>query len=165
MAADEHGRYRLTLLGDHLRSDARGSLHAMALPRGAADYAPWGRLADTVRTGQPGFEHAFGTDFFAHLSRDDAAALRFDHFMVAAARSTDSASSTGECSWSTKDQGVTFQPKSDWSVTLSILSCHFHPAGSEYVERCAGRANSGDATSRARGPRPVPDTEAVGTGR
>ncbi len=51
-----------------------------------ADYAAWGHLADTLRTGRPGFEQAFGTDFFAHLSRDEAAAEHFDRFMVAASR-------------------------------------------------------------------------------
>ncbi len=86
VAMDEQDRYRLTPLGDRLRTDAEGSLHATALLRGAADYAAWGRLADTMRTGRPGFEHAFGTDFFAHLARDDAAAGRFDRFMAAASR-------------------------------------------------------------------------------
>ena len=86
VAADEQGRYRLTSLGDRLRTDAEGSLHATALLRGDEDYAAWGRLADTLRTGQPGFEQAFGSDFFAHLSRDDAAAEHFDCFMVAASR-------------------------------------------------------------------------------
>ncbi len=84
VAADEQGRYRLTALGDRLRTDAEGSLHATALLRGEVDYAAWGRLADTLRAGRPGFEQAFGTDFFAHLSRDEAAAEHFDHFMVAA---------------------------------------------------------------------------------
>ena len=76
-------RFRLTALGQHLRSNH---------PQSAAGYArftahdstwrPWGQLAYSVRTGQPAFDHVFGSPFFDYMARNPEAAAVFDEAMT-----------------------------------------------------------------------------------
>ena len=55
------GRFGLTPLGERLRSDIPGSQRALiASELDTAHYLPWGRLEDSLRTGQPVFEKVFG---------------------------------------------------------------------------------------------------------
>jgi O-methyltransferase/methyltransferase family protein len=55
-------------LSTYLRSDVRGSLHAVARWLGdSAGWAAWGRLDHSVRTGAPAFEAALGCDFFSYM--------------------------------------------------------------------------------------------------
>lgn len=57
-ARDE--RFSLTALGERLRSDVPGSRRALiASELDTAHYLPWGRLEESVRTGQPVFEKVF----------------------------------------------------------------------------------------------------------
>jgi SAM-dependent methyltransferase len=75
-AEDEAGRYRQSVLSDVLRSDHPESMRPWARMLGAGFvWRPTGALETTVRTGQPAFEHLFGTPFFKYLAehRDDAA--------------------------------------------------------------------------------------------
>jgi SAM-dependent methyltransferase len=64
-ASDPHGRFHLTRLAQTLRSDHPESLRNFALML-VDDYnwAAWGALEHTVRTGEPAFEHVHGAPAF-----------------------------------------------------------------------------------------------------
>ncbi|MGC0313988.1 methyltransferase [Kitasatospora acidiphila] len=65
---DEQGRYATTPLGDTVRSDVPGSLGSLVqLELGDAHHAAWGRLVDSVRLGEPGFDKAVGRDIWQHF--------------------------------------------------------------------------------------------------
>jgi hypothetical protein len=77
-------RFRLTPLGEHLRSGRQGSLHAAALLYGE----PWlwnayGHLLHSVQTGRPAFEHTHGSAFFDYLAANELAADTFNAAMTA----------------------------------------------------------------------------------
>ncbi|MDO0937302.1 methyltransferase [Streptomyces sp. DG2A-72] len=56
---DEQARYASTPLGDTLRSDLPGSLASFVqLELGDSHHATWGRLVESVRSGEPVFERA-----------------------------------------------------------------------------------------------------------
>ena len=59
------GTFGLTPLGDTLRSDSPGSVRNFAITETApGHWLPWGRLSDSVRTGQPMTREALGMDLF-----------------------------------------------------------------------------------------------------
>jgi O-methyltransferase domain len=70
------GRYGQTALSDTLRSDHPESMRPLAMMLGAHFvWKPSGALEETLRTGQPAFEHVYGAPFFEYLAghSDDAA--------------------------------------------------------------------------------------------
>lgn len=77
------GAFGLTESGTALRTDIPGSQHAAALlftdemVRRSTD-----GLTDTLRTGQPGFDTAYGVSFFQHLAAAPAARRLFDTAMT-----------------------------------------------------------------------------------
>jgi hypothetical protein len=74
-AEDATGRFRQTALSDTLRSGHPESIRPFAMMIGAHFvWAPSGALDQTVRTGQPSFERAYGAPFFEYLAghSDDA---------------------------------------------------------------------------------------------
>jgi hypothetical protein len=78
VAVGADDRFELTETGALLRSDARGSMRALALWSGGMRYRAFGELEHTVRTGEPGFEHLMGTDFWSYLADDHDARSLFD---------------------------------------------------------------------------------------
>ncbi|MBA2446401.1 MAG: methyltransferase [Chloroflexi bacterium] len=82
-AEEEDGRFCLTPLAEPLRSDAPGSVRSFAIMLGEEwSWRPWGQLLQSVTTGQPAFEHTYGTGIFAYLAdRPDAGAI-FDAAMT-----------------------------------------------------------------------------------
>ena len=77
-AADDAGRFRLTELAELLCRDVPGSLRAEAVTVGELHYAAFGELLDSVRTGRPGFDAAFGMPLFDYLAANPEAARTFD---------------------------------------------------------------------------------------
>ncbi|MFG1666236.1 methyltransferase [Streptomyces sp. Y7] len=75
--------FRLTALGALLRTDAPGSMRALALMYGGPFYESFAGLAHTVRTGEVAFEHLFGENHFDHFARDPELAELFDRSMAA----------------------------------------------------------------------------------
>ena len=74
-AEDTTGRYGQTALSDTLRSDHPQSVRPSAMMMGAHFFwKPSGALEETVRTGQPSFEHVYGAPFFEYMAghSDDA---------------------------------------------------------------------------------------------
>jgi hypothetical protein len=80
---DEEGRFALTPLGATLRSDGPDSVRDWALYVGApAPWAAWGRLRETVLTGQSGFVLANGLPTYEYLARHPELGAPFDRWMT-----------------------------------------------------------------------------------
>ncbi len=74
--------FAVTPLGELLQRNRPGSLHARAIVSGAKDYAAWGALLHSVRTGQPAFDHVHGEDHFTWLTRHPDMAAAFHETMT-----------------------------------------------------------------------------------
>ena len=80
-------RFALTPLAEHLRSDAAGSLKAMAMQAGhRSNWSAWGSLLHSVQTGESAFRHVHGISAWEYRERDPAAGTRFDDAMAATAQ-------------------------------------------------------------------------------
>ncbi|WP_067491155.1 methyltransferase [Actinomadura hibisca] len=80
---DEDGRFGLTPMAALLRTgtdDSHRDLFMMAA--GDLWWRPYGELLETVRTGRPAAELAFGMPFYDYLGTDPAAAGLFDRAMT-----------------------------------------------------------------------------------
>jgi hypothetical protein len=76
-------RFALTTLGETLRSDGPHSVRDWALYLGApALWEAWGRLRDSVMTGQPGFALAHGMPMMDYRARHPELAAPFDRWMT-----------------------------------------------------------------------------------
>ncbi len=65
-AEPEPGSFSLTPVSDLLRSDHPNSLRDLAvLITSESHWQPWGRFTATLRSGESGPQHAFGTDIFS----------------------------------------------------------------------------------------------------
>jgi orsellinic acid C2-O-methyltransferase len=83
----EDGRFELTPLGALLRPDHAQSLHAWALLNGSAGWAArWSELDQSVRSGTSHRLRTTGSDGFAYLRGDAAAATVFNRAMVEVTR-------------------------------------------------------------------------------
>jgi hypothetical protein len=80
---DGDGRFGLTPLADALRSGVPGSVLPVVLMLGDPQYqGPWGRLVDTVQTGRPGAELAYGKPIWEHLDEAPGFAATFNDAMT-----------------------------------------------------------------------------------
>lgn len=62
--------FRLTSMGETLRTDVEGSLRPLAVCMGGqCNWQAWGDILHSIKTGESAFEHVFGTGFFQHLER------------------------------------------------------------------------------------------------
>jgi hypothetical protein len=76
-------RFALTPTAGFLRSDAPGSLRAVATMIGEDwTWRPWGDLYGCVKTGEPAFARVFGAPAFEYLARNPIAATVFDEAMT-----------------------------------------------------------------------------------
>jgi len=74
-------RFELTAVGNLLRTGVEGSLKAHAIMVGEQHYIAWGSLLYSVRTGEPAFDHVFGSPFFDYMAKDPDAQATFDAAM------------------------------------------------------------------------------------
>ncbi|GAA0459789.1 methyltransferase [Paractinoplanes deccanensis] len=81
VADDGAGRFRLTAMGELLRSDDPRSVLPFALWSGGVSYQAFGALEQSVRTGEPAFETLFGQEFFAYLAEHPESGAVFDEMM------------------------------------------------------------------------------------
>jgi len=80
---DESHRFALTELGAALKTGAPGSARASILTlAGEQVSGAWQHLLHSVRTGQPGFEHAHGKGIFPWLAEHPREAALFGETMV-----------------------------------------------------------------------------------
>jgi hypothetical protein len=80
-----HATFRLTELGELLRTDASPSLHALALLYGGPFYESFGELLHSVRTGREAFDHIFGKNHFEYFAEQPQLAGLFDRAMASSA--------------------------------------------------------------------------------
>ncbi len=67
-------RFALTPLGSLLRTDVEGSLHSLAVMQGQEwMWRPWGRLRESIETGEPVLEQMFGMSFLEYVQRNPEA--------------------------------------------------------------------------------------------
>jgi hypothetical protein len=79
----EDGRFALTALGELLRRDVPGSMHASVLLFAGGTQEAWSELEYCVRTGEPGFRRREpDVDPFERMRRDPEAAANFDKAMA-----------------------------------------------------------------------------------
>lgn len=84
LVAEEPGdRFRLTPMGELLRTNSPGSLRAVAVQLGELHYVAWGDLLHSARTGESAFEHVYGAPLFDYLSNHQDAQATFDAYMSA----------------------------------------------------------------------------------
>jgi hypothetical protein len=77
------GGYRLTAVGELLRTGVPGSLRDLVSLYGAEFHQVWGSFAAAVASGRSGFEEAFGRTLGEYLAADPAASERFQRAMAA----------------------------------------------------------------------------------
>ena len=82
LTQDDAGRFALTELGHLLRPDAANSLWAMAMTVGETHYPAFAELHRCVKSGECGFDAAFGVSFFEHFKYNEQAAQYFDRAMA-----------------------------------------------------------------------------------
>ena len=91
----ENGEYENTALGSCLVTGSPGGLRARAIGSGEEWYLGWGRLLESVQTGETAFNRVFGQPFFEYLTANTEAAAVFNEAMasttVAAARAVSAA--------------------------------------------------------------------------
>ena len=81
-AEEDNGRFRHTPLSAVLRSDAPGSLRAVADSIfGGSHWRSWGALEHSVRTGAIAFDHAHGTDVWNYFANNPEEQRGFDDAM------------------------------------------------------------------------------------
>jgi hypothetical protein len=76
------GRVALTRTGECLRSDVPDSVRSAVILFGEEPFRASGALLHAVSTGEPGFDHVFGTSHFRYLERDSSAAATFHAAMA-----------------------------------------------------------------------------------
>lgn len=79
---DEAGRFHLNELSEPLRSDAPGSVRDTIRIVDQGIWSAWGELGHSLATGQPAFDAAFGTGFFAYHDTNPVANERFARGMA-----------------------------------------------------------------------------------
>ncbi|MEU8433928.1 methyltransferase [Streptomyces sp. NPDC029216] len=80
------GTFRLTPAGAPLRADVPGSVRPMLMPYfSQAVWSSWGRLLDSVRTGEPSVESVTGGSVFAHFAAEPELAAEFHAAMAVSA--------------------------------------------------------------------------------
>jgi len=77
-------RYALTPMGDYLRSDRPGSLHAWAMLHSRSYFwNSWSALEHSIRTGENSFRHVYGTSVWEHRAAHPEESAVFDRAMAA----------------------------------------------------------------------------------
>jgi hypothetical protein len=89
---DGQQRFRLTPLGETLRTDAPGSLRDFAITMlGMDHYQAWEHLVHSVTTGGVAFEHRFGIPVFEYYARNEENGTLFNRSLAAITEATERA--------------------------------------------------------------------------
>lgn len=81
-AIESGGRFRLTPIGEPLRSEVPGSLANMIRFHGEEGYRAFGDLLDTIVTGETAFDRVFGMGHFDYLGLHPEASATFHRAMA-----------------------------------------------------------------------------------
>jgi O-methyltransferase domain/Dimerisation domain len=88
----DDGRFALTPLSDHLRSNAQPSILPYVLMFSSDwHWRVWGQFFQTIRTGKPAFDQVFGSSVFEYLAGHDDDAQVFNAAMTSRSNHEDSA--------------------------------------------------------------------------
>ena len=71
------GRFELTEIGESLRTGVPGSMRSTVIMLGEEHYRAWGKLADSVKTGETAFTQVFDREIFSYLDSDSHAGETF----------------------------------------------------------------------------------------
>jgi hypothetical protein len=82
VAMEEDHLFRLTEIGAPLQSGTPGSLRSMILTLGEEHYQAWGRILNSIQSGNPAFDSVFNIPLFEYLQRCPAAGDTFDAAMT-----------------------------------------------------------------------------------
>ena len=74
---EDGSQYRPTPVSELLRGDTPGSMRDMCLLYGEEFHQAWGAIVPSIRTGQSGFQHAFGRSLHDYLANTDGAGAKF----------------------------------------------------------------------------------------
>lgn len=77
----QDGNWRLTEIGECMRSDHPESVHSWTLSMGELGWSPWGELLHCIRTGEPAFGKIYGTSRYAYLQANPELEGWFNHAM------------------------------------------------------------------------------------
>lgn len=127
--ADE-GRWSLTELGESLRTDVPGSVRQMAIMWNEEHYDAFGRLLEAVQEDRPGFELAFGTDFWTYLGGHPESAATFDAAMGDFVRQSHAAAASAYDF--TAAQSLVDVGGGSGGLAMSILERHPHLEATVY---------------------------------
>ena len=78
---DASGRFGLRPIGELLQTDAPGAFHSLAVGTLAIPFPAMQGLLHAVKTGEPAFDHVFGSSLFEHLAENPHESERFERFM------------------------------------------------------------------------------------
>jgi ubiquinone/menaquinone biosynthesis C-methylase UbiE len=78
---DDTDGFRLTPVGELLRTDVPGSERERAIAYGTWIYQAWAELPYSIRSGRPAFDHAFGMRPYEYLAAHPEKARTFDRQM------------------------------------------------------------------------------------
>jgi hypothetical protein len=81
-ATDDQYTFGLTPIGTSLQSTGLGSMRSMVITLGEEHYYAWGELLHGICSGDPAFNHVYGTDLFSYLERTPAARITFNEAMA-----------------------------------------------------------------------------------
>jgi hypothetical protein len=76
------GQFALTPMASLLQSSVPNSMRSLAIMYCEEQYHAWGSLLQSVRTGQPAFEHQFGVDVFEYFRQNPEAGAIFNEAMT-----------------------------------------------------------------------------------
>jgi hypothetical protein len=80
----DNRRFSLTSLGEHLRSDAPGTVRPLAMLFGQdPHWRVWGELFYSVQTGKRAFDHVYRQTYFEYLAENPDDAAVFNDTMIA----------------------------------------------------------------------------------
>jgi hypothetical protein len=79
---NEDGSFKLTPMGQLLRTDSAGSLRSWVLYAAGYQWPIWGHLLDSIKTGESARKAVTGNIEFEHVERDPAMAALFNLAMV-----------------------------------------------------------------------------------
>ena len=81
-AEDQSGLFSNTPMSDCLRRDAQGPARILALLLGRVHFPAFGKLMQTVKSGEPAFELEFGQPFFEYIAQHDELGRMFNSLMT-----------------------------------------------------------------------------------
>ncbi len=144
-AETEPRRFELTPEAECLKRDAPGSLREFILLRGEEEFASWGELIHTVKTGGSAFEKVYGSPRAEYLAEHPGAAERYNRAMAGLSTGGNNEAIMNACDFSGVDALVLVG--GDQAMLFGAI-LEKHPNMEGFLMETG---NSGDAMLKKRG--------------